>query len=116
MKKILSSGLLISLIIIVLISGCAKGYKTELMRYDAILDSGEFIEITFYFYFTDKKASEKALERNDKFIHALNLMFNSYKKPLLTEPKINNILKKCGNMVFDNSVVEVEIKSIKYRN
>ncbi|MDY0361632.1 MAG: hypothetical protein RBR08_09280 [Desulforegulaceae bacterium] len=116
MKKIIPARFFIAFIILALISGCAKGYKTELMRYDAILDSGEFIEVTFYFYFTDKQASKKAAEKNDKFIHALNLMFNSYKKPLLTEPKINNILKKCGNMVFDNSVAEVEIKSIKYRN
>jgi hypothetical protein len=43
-------------------------------------------------------------------------MFNSYKKTQLSKPRINNILKKSGNMIFDNSVLEVEVKSIKYRN
>ncbi|MGE4520147.1 MAG: hypothetical protein AB7E04_11660 [Desulfobacteraceae bacterium] len=115
MKKIKVLRAIIAIAVLVSVFGCASGYKTK-MRYDGILSSGEFIEISFYFYFTDQTASEKALERNDKFIHALNLMFNSYKKSQLSEPRINNILKKSGNMIFDNSVLDVEIKSIKYRD
>jgi hypothetical protein len=109
LRALIVVGLIISII------GCASGYKTK-MRYNGFLSSGEAIEISFFFYFKDQASSERALTKNDKFIHALNLMFNSYKKTQLSKPRINNILKKSGNMIFDNSVLEVEVKSIKYRN
>ncbi|MDY0133031.1 MAG: hypothetical protein RBR53_10230 [Desulforegulaceae bacterium] len=115
MKKLVIVNFLIGILILALISGCTKGKKTE-MRYHSILASGELIDISFYLYFNNQTDVEKVLEKKDKFIHALNLMFNSYKKHQLSEARINSVLKNTGNMVFDNSVKDVELKSIKYRN
>lgn len=115
MKSILKVNIIFLVFLsLIMFYGCTKKHDEIEYNYEGFLVSGESMHLKFVLTFKDPASKNIAERRKDNFMHALEIMFPSYKHSQLSKSKIKSLLQKASNQVFYDSVESIDLISLKY--